>query len=1100
MLSSVVIHVEAQTSKGGRKGVPRHSISSTMLSGYSQIGSTDLCCKITTNSIDIQGKFSNQYYGSTYSNGGYKVAMQVGSNSAQSMNPLDGSTANGVEFRAEVVPQSDLARVCYFVTNTNNEDVTVSLGIHADVMIGNNDRAPIIRKVDTIGNTYGLSLLDGNGAQLCVLFGTGLTGVTGVSDFWFGYYNQNNSAQAMVGNYSHGSNWMVENGNYDSGMGWCWKNRTIPAGTTVLFSWLIGVGDVNLEPNSTFEVTPADPEGWNDLSRLHVLALEGDYESPAGLAGKIEYAVEESEEWIALTETLESGSTFSGEVRAMFNPELSIHTIKFRTVDQVGNTTLLPPIVYPDVAYHALDGISEKTFTGDSLFQTDLTCDLDAEQYEIKNYQNNVNAGTASFNIEGVFPYTIGRKTYTFQIVPVPLSGNLTIVDNTFVYNGQAKTPNWSFSNSDYATLENDIDYICEWSDNVLPGTATLTVSGKGNYTGSLTQTFTIEKAPLTDDMYVVTLPDEDVCYDGLSHAATVDVSEGVGVATVTYRKDGVVQSTAPIEEGIYEVYLEFAEGSLYYGLANHKIGSFAIFKFSETEWASLQALYDLLATSNPTWAQKWQNIIHADHGITNVSSLAGVEVAEGHVVGLDLTNEGLIGPFPSMLLTFSQVKVIDVTGNNFTGDIADIVSYMRNYLQVNTTFTSELETLNVTGNSLSGNIGLLAQSNEGSASVLSHFPELITLWASGNQLNDVFPHLPATIVNLDLSKQITNKEIGVNLAEPNAGSIAAAFPRLLLYNHQEQSYNTTPYVRVANYPPTVATRDYSADKPYWGIDISFTNGTPTVTCLNGNNTYRGQSGDKLYVSYPLSSSEVIGSYCYSVFEFLPGDANFTDGVSILDLQATINYIFGDYQVNPFNFTAADTYTDNKLNVQDVVCIANIIIESEEPQSARQIIPQSNEDVYDAYLFVRDGKLMVSASTPIASFDISFDGSPDIDFNLEALGYDVITRQHSGKTRALAYTLSGQYITSGETVLAYFNGAEPVVSTITMSSPDAHSLNATFINDATYIVNMEKAKSVAKSEYYLINGTRISKPVQGINVVKTVSPDGTVSTKVINIK
>ena len=69
----------------------------------------------------------------------------------------------------------------------------------------------------------------------------------------------------------------------------------------MVFSYLIGVGEVNLEPNSTFEATPDDAEGWNDLSRSHKLTLEGTYESPAGLDGVIEYAVEDSEEWQPLT-------------------------------------------------------------------------------------------------------------------------------------------------------------------------------------------------------------------------------------------------------------------------------------------------------------------------------------------------------------------------------------------------------------------------------------------------------------------------------------------------------------------------------------------------------------------------------------------------------------------------------------------------------------------------------------------------------------------------------------------------------------------------------------------------------------------------------
>ena len=645
MLSSIVVSADAQKPEKPRSLT--RSVSSSIPSGYSQLGGTDILYKISSSSIDIQGKFNDDYYGSTYGNYGYNVAMKVGDGYASNMNCQNGTTIDGVEFSSEVVAQGELGRVCYYVTNTNDEDVTISLGIHADVMIGYNDRAPIVRKVDTIGNTYGLALLDGNGAQLCVLFGTGLPGVTGVDDFWFGYYYLNSDPSNMVGNYYSGDNYMVENGSYDSGMGWCWKNRIIPAGETVTFSWLIGVGEVNLEPNSNFEVTPEDPDGWNDLSRLHVLTLEGDYESPAGLNGRIEYAVEDSEEWIALTEMIESGSTFTGEVRAMFDPAQARHTIRFRTVDQVGNTSLLPSIVYPDVSFHALEGVVEKTYTGELIYQTAVTCDLGEDRFELKNYQNNVNAGTATFTMEGVFPYTIGRKTYNFTINPATLVGEIAVDPGTYVYDGNSKTPGWSFTEDVYTTLEYNKDYSVNWSDNILPGTATLTVSGKGNYTGTLSQTFLIDKAQLTASQYEVTLPNEDISYDESTHGASIVVSEGVGVATITYKINGTAQTVAPSQPGSYDIYLEIAEGTLYYGLASQKIGSFTIYQFDETDWQNLQTLRDQLAALG--WEQSWD----MSQGAKSASSLNGLSVEQGHVVGLDFSNLGLTGSIPSAISSF---------------------------------------------------------------------------------------------------------------------------------------------------------------------------------------------------------------------------------------------------------------------------------------------------------------------------------------------------------------------------------------------------------------------------------------------------------------
>ena len=1103
LLIGVVQNVCAQD--GPKKtSTRRASRYSYLPSGYNQVGNTQLYYKQNSNAIDMIGYYNGYYYSSTYSDYGYKLSVQVGSNSATRVDCLNGTTSGGVTVQPSVEQQGELARICYTVTNANEADVVISLGTHADVMIGNNDAAPISRRIDTIEQTYGLTMQDGNGAQLCVLFGSGLAGVTAVSDFWFGGYYTNTEAYNMVGNYNTGSNWMVENGSYDSGMGWCWKNRNIPAGSTVVFSYLIGVGEVNLEPNSTFEVTPDDPEGWNDLSLIHVLTLEGNYESPAGLDGRIEYAVEDSEEWVALTEMLPSGSTFTGTVRALFDATRDKHVIRFRTVDNVGNTTLLAPIEYKDVSFHALSNIEDKTFTGDSLYQTDVTCDLNEEQYILTGYQNNKNVGTASFRVEGVFPYTIGRKTYTFTINPQPLAGQLVLAENSFVYNGQPFTSDWQFSNEAYAALEADTDYTTVWSNNTLPGTGTLTVTGKGNYAGELTANITIDKAPLIASLYTLTLPAEDISYDAQPHAATVETSEGVGIATITYALQGSDSYTAdaPVNEGAYDVFLTIDDGTLYYGKERTKVGSFAIYTFSATEWASLKDIYMQLATSNPVWATRWQNIINSNTGMLSVGQLEGVTVEKGHIVGFDFSSKNLNGVFPSMLLTFPAVKVLDLRGNNLSGDIENIIEDVYAYiLQYAPTFVSELQTLNITDNKLTGNIGLLAASTT-MPSLLTRFPQLTTLWASGNSFTNIYPHLPASIVNLDLTNQVMDLEMNIDLSNFDVDALISQIPTLFVYNHQEQSYNTTPYARLSNYPPTATANDYTVDKPYWGVDVFLLNGNLSLTCL-ADNTYKGTTGDILYVSYPIATEEVFGSYCYTKYTFSQGDANFVDGVDITDLQATINYIFGSYNTYPFNFNAADTYQDGRLNVQDVVCTANIIMDAEESPAESPVLNVKRAAAQDgneteAYVFVRGGDVVLYTAIPIASFDMVFEGSPKLNFNLESQGYDVISKQNNATSRFIGYTLSDQYIPAGETIIATYSGAKPVMTSAIMADHDAQPVHVTFLGEMTSIGQI--AETSADAVYYSPSGARLNKPVKGINIVKTVNADGISSSKVIYIK
>ena len=79
------------------------------------------------------GYFEGSYYSSTFADRGYYVALKVDDGSAQWVNCTDGSNVDGVTFQAIVEEQAELARVTYQLTNTNDRDVCISMGTHADV-------------------------------------------------------------------------------------------------------------------------------------------------------------------------------------------------------------------------------------------------------------------------------------------------------------------------------------------------------------------------------------------------------------------------------------------------------------------------------------------------------------------------------------------------------------------------------------------------------------------------------------------------------------------------------------------------------------------------------------------------------------------------------------------------------------------------------------------------------------------------------------------------------------------------------------------------------------------------------------------------------
>lgn len=966
-------------------------------SNYKQVGNTVLYYSQSANSIDVLGKFGSKYYSSTYGNGGYRVAIKVGDGASVYADCLNGTEIAGVSFSAHVEQQGELARICYVVTNTNDRDTVVSLGTHADVMIGSNDRAPISRRKDNVGNTYGLTLKDGNGAQLCVLFGSGLMGVSSVDDFWFGYFSQNNSTSQMTGDYSAGSNYMEENGSYDSGMGWCWKNRTVRAGESATFSYLIGVGDVNLEPTSSFEVTPDDPEGWNDLSRPHRLTLSGNYESPAGIDGVIEYAVEDGA-WTALTDTLSSGEDFTESLLAMFDSSKESHTINFRIVDVVGNTSVLLPIVYEDMNFHEVTGISDKVYDwGQPLFQTELVCDIDSGQYAVGNYFNNIEAGIATFEVQGIFPYTIGRRTYSFEIKPLQIEGSIELAgDSAWVYDGAEKTPEWKFSESRNDTLVEGHDYSCTYRDNVYPGTASVEVTGINNFCGTLSATFHIDKAAFSDSLFDLSLPDSDICYDGKVHEAYVRTGSGVGNAIFTYtvhdEPENVVQP--PVEAGSYDVYLEFEEGDWYYGRSRQLAGSFSIYMFDAAEWQALDAVCRDLSAMG--WSSPW----NMSEGITAVSKFSGLKIEKGHVTELSLPEMNLAGEFPVSILHLPLLKKIDLSSNRMYGDISSALSA---FVAENPEAASCLEYVDVSGNSLTGNIGLMA----------GCFGSLKGLDVSDNCFEDLYPMVQPS-VELDISGQTMHRVAVVDLGDYDADSLLQQIPSVLLYDHKSQVYAD----EIELYCTAAGDGSSDTGSSEWGMLMKIGDGQLSVSGVSGQNEYYGQSGDTIDV-FSQGVNQSSGSFRMKL-SFSPGDANFCGGVDILDLQTAILYIFDEYNDRPFNFTATDVWTDGIVNVQDVIGIVNILV-AQENGAVSDGKSKCREAVQGSELaFVRGGELCISSSLPVAAFDITLSGGslPDVIPALDGMGIDYRIVRSGSITRIIGYSLSGYTVGAGETAIA----------------------------------------------------------------------------------
>lgn len=115
------------------------------------------------------------------------------------------------------------------------------------------------------------------------------------------------------------------------------------------------------------------------------------------------------------------------------------------------------------------------------------------------SYEDCIDAGTARVVVSGKGNYG-GTAEKTFEIARKGITGaNVTIPQECYEYISKEIRPEATVTLSDGTVLKNAIEYIVDYTDNIEVGTATITVTGTGNYIGYATKTFTIIEAKKDD-------------------------------------------------------------------------------------------------------------------------------------------------------------------------------------------------------------------------------------------------------------------------------------------------------------------------------------------------------------------------------------------------------------------------------------------------------------------------------------------------------------------------------------------------------------------------------------------------------------------------
>ena len=444
----------------------------------------------------------------------------------------------------------------------------------------------------------------------------------------------------------------------------------------------------------------------------------------------------------------------------------------------------------------------------------------------------------------------------------------------------------------------------------------------------------------------------------------------------------------------------------------------------SQEEWDILSQLRQELISCG------WQTPWDMSGGREGELTFEGVNIERGHVVGIDLSNQSLHGELPTSAFTFPRLISLSFANNNFTGDIGSISSIEG--------LSSRLESLDV----------------------------------SHNALSEVSVTLPQTITTLNLCAQAPDLVLELDVNNIDVAATVSRLPSIFRYDHAAQTWSETPKLRLTDYCPATPINGAK-----WEMTLDATGEETVVSCPSSNNVYRGQNGDSIYVSYPSASAEVKNCYCLTTFTFSDGDVNFNGNVEVDDLQAMVLYMFGEYSAKPFNFTAANLYQDGIVNVQDIIRMVSLLLDSAVPTSdSRTPAKATYVTGSDVCLYIMGNIVYMNATKPISAIHIASNGDIDWDFSQYGL------TQSSNSNGVVAYSLNGMTLPTGMLKIGCLNG-EGRLHYASASDVQANAVKVSFVNhDTTGIKGV--SSDVEEDSTYIIDGTRRQKSHKGIIIEK----------------
>lgn len=479
----------------------------------------------------------------------------------------------------------------------------------------------------------------------------------------------------------------------------------------------------------------------------------------------------------------------------------------------------------------------------------------------------------------------------------------------------------------------------------------------------------------------------------------------------------------------------------------------------AEDEWNQLATVHESMENTSE-WRKQWD---FTDEE-RKVSSLPGVETRHRHIVSINLSNNNLTGNFPIGMLSLPYLEYLNLYANELSGDIGQ---QMEAYMEQEPTATFALKKLVMSYNRFAGNLGLFA----------SYLPELEYLEAQSNHLSEVSPMISDKVTTLYIFDQTIDNPVGLHGGELTAEEVEA-LPTILFYDHTSRTYRNQ------------LTRIYLSDDNDWEMTSGYQDGQfYAYDSYNSyNTTYRGQSGDVVQ-----ATTDTNGNDCKFPVKltFVQGDVNFDGVINVLDVQRDINYIFNWSTYSPFNFTAANLWEDEIINVQDVVKEVSLVmsqdVEDEEPSAGSRRTAAEAEGQAEANVYCHNGQLLLNATKPVAAFDIVVNGTAAVTVakSLERMGFDCVVKSFGQKTRIVGYSLSGATLPVGENVIGSLRQNSVTVSRTLLSDKEAKEIPASLNAIPTDIAAPVSSGDNADKSYRLTLGRNRAIVIDG-NGHKTI--------------